>query len=136
MLKKVSKNILTGTVYASEHMSTAGGVSSNIHGYTEGKCVIEEDPSILVDKMLEYIMHEIQQCAFKIAKEKWGYVIKQLEQQVEKLKPQNNLTKNENEQGNVYNTGSNYTDLDYNEDNCSEEIAYQEKLLATKLKLV
>lgn len=99
MLKKEETNISEGTTYSHRHVPIAVGVASNVPGFTDGKCIVDEDPNEVIKNMLDY-MYTIQQTAFTLAKQKWQYVLNQLEEQLEKLKPikHNNSTDEETEQ--------------------------------------
>ena len=91
VLKKQEVEVSDDTAYTHQHLPVAVGIASNCPGYTQGKCIIDNNPDRLIESMIEY-MYKIQQCAYGMAKKKWAYVIDSLNQQIEKLKPKTENT--------------------------------------------
>ena len=49
-------------------------VCSNVEGYTEPQCFVEENLKDLLDKMIGY-MREIGRGICELAERKWGYIL-------------------------------------------------------------
>ena len=70
------------TTFTHTHKPICCSVASNIPGFTEPQAILEFEQDLLVRKMLAYFL-KIRSAAMILINERWGYVIKTLEQKIE-----------------------------------------------------
>ena len=87
----------TKTEYTKIHHPVSVSVASNVGNFEEAHTIVNQDCDKLIEDFVSYLS-SIQERTFTLAKERWGDVIDQIDKLVEKWKPENNESE-ENEKG-------------------------------------
>ena len=66
------------TQITTEHIPVCVSISSNVPGYTEPHCIIDEDPDDLVKKMCDQL-EKIQLATVELAKARWSHLYNELQ---------------------------------------------------------
>ena len=86
VLKKVQSQGTSKTEWTHEHVPISVSVCSNVPGFLDPHCMVNEDPDVLVREMIEY-MQAIATKSKELATERWGLQLNQLEQKIQDSLP-------------------------------------------------
>ena len=95
-----TSNIQDSTIWTTSHIPVAVSIASNVDGYIEPRCIVEDDPENLVQKMTEYL-EEIQCKTSELAKEHWSYLRAKLQEKKNEF-PTDTVTKESMDCHNVF----------------------------------
>lgn len=86
ILQKITPQVTDKCEITHKHVPVSWACCSNVPGYLEPVCRVNEDPDALVKDMITY-MYEIQAKAKELSMQKWGPALQKLDELIEKYKP-------------------------------------------------
>ena len=122
----VHHNANDNTKWVTSHIPVAVSISSNVEGYTEPNCIVNDDPDKLVELMCEYL-EKIQSKVCTLAKNRWSVLYAELKQKKNEF-PTSHITDETMEKHNskdpeIFDPETQHNvqnNMEYNESYCEE----------------